>query len=824
MRKINFPLLLGSIIVVFLIIVALYPRLFTKNDPLFEEPTKYIKYKEEGKWVEEIAYNPMRPNKENILGTDDAGRDVYARLIYGTRNTLKLAFLIAVFRMLLALPLGIAAGMGVRFISGIIKVFNTFFTAIPMLMFSFLVLNIGYFKKLQMDKSIIAFAVVLTIVGWAKLAGMIEDSTRKIMEEDFIEGEIATGKTKLQIAYQNVLPHIIPDSISLFFKEMGMALFLIAQLAVLYVFVGVTRKVKELAFTAAYDMILEPEWGGTLSRIAVNVKKYESVYWMTLYPVLVFTFAIVGINLTGEGLRIEFQKRESRVISTVRKASYLISPRIFISQLKNIKNYYKPVIIKTLTITGIIAYMIIPWHPSLYEFDLDNAKNHLEELTKKKYGGRVTGTEGGYLAGEYIIDTLKSYGYQVDTMNIPLKLSGKAVPQNIYTAGNNTNVKSLQPLAPLVIESGWIKLTDSNGEEKTYYLHEDFTIPTVSLNVLENNLDMPKKNFYYKGIASDTKNALNIPEGTEFVLINENYPGFSFIDFWNNSQATIESKGKINRDIQFILGEGYNASSNACLYRYTTIIPFEELSLELKTGNKEFEINFDYPKQPEYNGRNITAFLPGKGKTKEDPGELIIIGASYDGVQAIEGRDPYIMTAAPAATALEVARILSILEEPLEKSIQFIFWDNEFEGLKYSNVDGSYYYSLEEKIPIKMANSHQYYYFDISYPGFSEDKELNLITFPAQRADSSNYLMDLEIEKRLKQMNVEYERYHYDYISTKALNHMRLNALASVGIGNPSTYGINGTRDTLENISYKGIKNIGQTIVDIMTMNPYIME
>ncbi len=96
------------------------------------------------------------------------------------------------------------------------------------------------------------------------------------------------------------------------------------------------------------------------------------------------------------------------MISSIRKIGYLISPKMFISQIKDIKKYYKPVIIKSLIIIGIITWAIIPWHPSLYEFDIDQAKLHLEELTKDKYGGRVAGTEGGYLAGEYIIDTLKS--------------------------------------------------------------------------------------------------------------------------------------------------------------------------------------------------------------------------------------------------------------------------------------------------------------------------------------------------------------------------------------------------------------------------------
>ena len=103
--------------------------------------------------------------------------------------------------------------------SEIIKIFNTFFTSIPTLIFSYIVLNFDYFKGFEMDKAIIAYTIVLTLLGWSKLAGIIEDNVRRVMREDFIEGEFAIGKNKLQIAFQNIIPHIIPSGISLFLKK-----------------------------------------------------------------------------------------------------------------------------------------------------------------------------------------------------------------------------------------------------------------------------------------------------------------------------------------------------------------------------------------------------------------------------------------------------------------------------------------------------------------------------------------------------------------------------------------------------------------------------
>jgi len=322
---------------------------------------------------------------------------------------------------------------------------------------------------------------------------------------------------------------------------------------------------------------------------------------------------------------------------------------------------------------------------------------------------------------------------------------------------------------------------------------------------------------HYKGVAAEPENIINIPEGIEFFSIERN-----FNDLGDESHNT--SNNKAVSDIQFILQEGYNTNTNVYLSKSTSIVPFDNLRLELETGYREVEINLDYPAMPKYNGRNITAFLPGKDKTYEDPGELIIIGASYDGVHMNETQSPHAMTAAPTATSLEVARMLSLTKEPLEKSIQFIFWDNEYDFMKYSNIDGSHDYSITRNIPVNMAISHKYYYFDISYPGYSKDENLNIMTAKTQVGDKSNYLMGLEMEKRLKQMDVKYQRFHNDYTTTKAMNKLSLNALSSVAVGNSSIDGVNSSIDILENINYKKMDDIGQIILDTMTMNPHIMD
>lgn len=128
-------------------------------------------------------------------------------------------------------------------------------------------------------------------------------------------------------------------------------------------------------------------------------------------------------------------------------------------------------------------------------------------------------------------------------------------------------------------------------------------------------------------------------------------------------------------------GEEDYFSTNTYSYRSTAIFPFGDLREELESGYKEVEINFDYPTAAKYPARNIIGFLPGKDKTRDDPGEVIIIGSCYDGSYNRDSEAPHAISATTAAVALELARQISLIDKPLEKSIEFIFWDNESEIL-----------------------------------------------------------------------------------------------------------------------------------------------
>jgi peptide/nickel transport system permease protein len=236
---------------------------------------------------------------------------------------MELGILIVLGRFLIALPLGIAAGFGNSLCKSVINLFNILFSAIPALIISILVLKLSFFLGLFKTQSIIAFVIVLTAVGWAKLAGIIRERVQNILSQPFITGEEAIGKSKMKIAIENVLPHLSPELTVLFFMEIALALSMIMQLGIFVVYVGNLRVLSGTDSPVVMNISYEPEWASMLSS---SIGYIKTAPWTVLVPALTFFISILGFNLVGEGLRERLQSKHSKFIIFFRK---LLTLRIF---------------------------------------------------------------------------------------------------------------------------------------------------------------------------------------------------------------------------------------------------------------------------------------------------------------------------------------------------------------------------------------------------------------------------------------------------------------------------------------------------------------
>ncbi len=302
----NWPLIIGASMLLILCFILIFPDWLTSKNPY---GLSFIKF-----WINEdgalkMATAPYPPGPANLLGSDQIGRDLFSFLLYGCRLTLLLAVGITAFRFLLALPMGIAAGMSNPTAHRIIDRFNLVFTTIPPLLVAIIVLRIDLFSSLYKSQSIAIFIVTLTMVGWSKVASVIEHSTSSIMSETYILAERAIGKSETRIAKEHVLPHLRSEVIILFFMEIASALTLLMQLGLFSIFVGNLKIIRDSSFGgySYFNVTFEPEWSSLLG----SARDYIRVApWIALSAGAVFFLTVLSFNLFGEGLRLHFQKAQ----------------------------------------------------------------------------------------------------------------------------------------------------------------------------------------------------------------------------------------------------------------------------------------------------------------------------------------------------------------------------------------------------------------------------------------------------------------------------------------------------------------------------------
>ncbi|MBN2286288.1 MAG: ABC transporter permease [Tissierellales bacterium] len=384
MKKKNLPLILGSLILILILTIMLFPELFATRSPYTIQHIRFLH--DEGHLSVQRA--PFSPDYDFMLGSDHLGRDIYSYIIYGTRLTISLGVLIALGQFLVAVPMAMVAGFGNRIAKSIIQQFNVVFSAIPALLIAIILLKLDYFIGLEKKQSIMSFILILTAVSWARLSYLMMERVESIIKQPFIKGEIAIGKTHFRIAIENVLPHLAPELIVLFFMEIARNLSTLMQLGIFAVFVGNLGLINDpsAGFKLNTDISFEPEWASMLSTSRTLISLAP---WTVIYPALAFFISVLGFNLFGEGLRNLMQKKDSKAVFVFRKIVTL-DFRFFYILFKKINKF-------GMTLSIGVCILIIGLFSYLYHeddgFRYDTITNVFPEKT-------VIGTaESEYVAG-----------------------------------------------------------------------------------------------------------------------------------------------------------------------------------------------------------------------------------------------------------------------------------------------------------------------------------------------------------------------------------------------------------------------------------------
>ena len=225
----------------------------------------------------DLAPKFTSPNQEFLFGTDDFGRDLFSRVIYGSRISLRVALISVVLEVVLGVVIGLISGYYGGNVDRVCSFIGDLTWSMPPIIMSMAVITV---LGKGLDKVIIAIA----IVSWPEYARVVRAKTQALKNMAFVETGIAFNERDSAIMLRYILPNIIQSIIVL------------ASLSIPATIMNTTA----LSFLGLGSMPPSPDWGLALSNSMTYIARAP---WMAIFPGIELVFTVFGFNLLGEGMR-----------------------------------------------------------------------------------------------------------------------------------------------------------------------------------------------------------------------------------------------------------------------------------------------------------------------------------------------------------------------------------------------------------------------------------------------------------------------------------------------------------------------------------------
>jgi len=258
----------GMVVLAAFILLALFAPLIVPYDPIATSWTLVRK----------------APSAQHWFGTDELGRDVLARVIYGARASLLAGVISVSIALLIGVPLGLLSGYRGGFIDALISRITDAMLACPFLI---LAIALAAFLGPSLGNAMIAIGVTATPIFIRLTRGQV----MSVKVEDYVEAARAMGNPRWRIALFHILPNILPAL--LVQATLSIAAAIIAEAA--------------LSFLGLGQQPPLPSWGSMLNaaqRFLTNAP------WIAIWPGLAIFLVVLSLNLVGDGLRDALDPRE----------------------------------------------------------------------------------------------------------------------------------------------------------------------------------------------------------------------------------------------------------------------------------------------------------------------------------------------------------------------------------------------------------------------------------------------------------------------------------------------------------------------------------
>lgn len=226
------------------------------------------------------------PSATAIMGTDDLGRDMWTRVLYGGRISLSVGLLAMGVSIVVGAIIGLLSGFYGGWIDSILSRITEIFLSIPRL---FVLIAMGMFLRsadLPFLKagSFAPIAIVIGVLSWMGVARLVRGATLELREREYVQAARAIGATNGRIMFLHILPNVFsPIIVS---ATLGLAGAIISESGLSYLGFGV--------------QLPTPTWGNMLSNTQNQI---TTAPWTVVFPGVAIFIIVIAINYIGDGLR-----------------------------------------------------------------------------------------------------------------------------------------------------------------------------------------------------------------------------------------------------------------------------------------------------------------------------------------------------------------------------------------------------------------------------------------------------------------------------------------------------------------------------------------
>jgi peptide/nickel transport system permease protein len=231
---------------------------------------------------------PMPPSSEFWLGTDDLGRDILVRIVFGARISL----LVGVVATALTVAIGVVVGLAAGYLGGLV---DTVLARIVDVVLSVPFLLVAIALVSITGPSLTVVILVIGFFSWASVARIVRGQVLSLREREFVEAARSLGASDTRIMFVDILPNVLAPVIV--YTSLLVPVVIVTQATLSFLGLGLPPPTAD--------------WGGMINEA---VPYYQTSWWFVIFPGAALLITTLAFNLLGDGVRDAFDPRTDRLM------------------------------------------------------------------------------------------------------------------------------------------------------------------------------------------------------------------------------------------------------------------------------------------------------------------------------------------------------------------------------------------------------------------------------------------------------------------------------------------------------------------------------